>query len=129
MSKRKPLNVITNCNDCGVCCMEQTALPIHLAYDESNSGMTPCAPLPPELREELLALRAKWDAEDSWPEDGSPCIWFDQEKRQCKHYEHRPTLCRDAVKVGDESCRKWRRAYGVDRQLTFRMVRGKIVKA
>lgn len=29
----------------------------------------------------------------------TPCLWFDAEKRQCKHYEHRPETCRDAAKI------------------------------
>jgi Fe-S-cluster containining protein len=31
------------------------------------------------------------------------CLWFDAVTRQCKHYEHRPQLCRD-YELGGQAC-------------------------
>lgn len=107
---RRRLPVISNCDDCGACCTGQAALPIHLVGDGFCLG--PVSPLPLELIAELEATTERF-MRDGFPPDGSPCIWYDPEKRQCKHYAHRPKLCRDEVKVGDKSCRRWRKTCGV----------------
>jgi Fe-S-cluster containining protein len=63
--------------------------------------------LPPELH---------WDREthgDRW-NDSLPCIWFDAEAKRCKHYEHRPEACREAVVPGDEDCGLFRRVAELD---------------
>lgn len=44
-------------------------------------------------------------------DDVEPCIWFDEQTRQCKWYEHRPDICRDEVTVNDEYCIRWREVY------------------
>lgn len=34
-----------------------------------------------------------------------PCLWYDEQTKRCKHYEHRPETCRDEVMVpGNEAC-------------------------
>jgi Fe-S-cluster containining protein len=66
------------------------------------------SPLPSELEEELRAAVERFKR-SSWPPDGSPCIWYDPERRRCRHYEYRPVLCRDEVKPGDRF-RELRRA-------------------
>ena len=105
---KKSLAVLS-CIDppCGACCTEQAALPIHLANPNATLRLPGVKPLPKKLRLELLALAEKY-LREGFPPDGSPCIWFDQESRLCKHYEFRPELCRDEVLPGDESCRIWR---------------------
>ena len=45
---------------------------------------------------------------------GSPCIWLDMDDRTCKHYEHRPQMCRD-FEMGGEHCRRIRLSEGIDR--------------
>lgn len=45
--------------------------------------------------------------------NNSICIWFDEEKRQCKHYDLRPSVCREEVQVNDEACHRWRGAYQI----------------
>ncbi len=124
--KRKTLPLVKSCDDCGACCTGQCALPIHLVNE--HAGIEPVSPLPPELADELRETVARFQR-DGWPDDGSPCIWYDAEKRQCKHYEHRPELCRDEVKVGDTACLKWRKAVGIDPNPKYRIVRGKIVRS
>lgn len=43
----------------------------------------------------------------------TPCLWFDEATRQCKHYEHRPETCRDAIEPGDEACRATRARFRI----------------
>jgi len=101
--KRKPLPLIRDCRDCGACCEGQAALPIHLVGERFT--MESVNPLPPELAQELRETTARFLA-DGFPPDGSPCIWYDAEAKRCKHYDYRPTVCRDEVKPGDEACRR-----------------------
>lgn len=114
--KRLQLPVVTNCDNCGACCTEQAALPIHLVG--KHFRMEPVNPLPPELEAELL-VTVEGFLKDGFPPNGSPCIWYDSETRRCRHYEHRPTLCRDEVKPGDDACLRWRRALGIDAGVTY----------
>jgi Fe-S-cluster containining protein len=109
--KRTALPLITNCDSCGACCTGQAALPVHLVGTHFRSEAV--SPLPESLQAELRAAIETFQR-DGWPADGTPCMWYDAEKKQCKHYEHRPVLCRDEVKVGDEACRRWRRSMGID---------------
>jgi len=46
------------------------------------------------------------------PPDGSPCIWYDTTTRRCKHYEHRPAICRN-YDPGEVSCNRQRREIGL----------------
>lgn len=124
--KKTPLPLIKDCHDCGACCLEQEALPIHLVGD--GFRMESVSPLPEELKAELLQTIERFEKE-GWPEDGSPCIWYDAEKKGCKHYNHRPVLCRDELKVGDEGCRRWRKSKGIDKVQKFRLHNGRLVKA
>ncbi len=118
------LPVISNCDDCGACCTGQSALPIHL-LGGGVFTMPGCSPLTDELRLELQQTIERFEAE-GWLADDSPCIWYDAEAKRCKHYEHRPTICRDEVKPGDEACRRWRRSLKIDSTLKFRVVGGKL---
>src|SRR5438552_3246303 len=102
---RIPLPEIKDCNDCGVCCTGQEGLPLTLIGDSPSESVNP---LPPELVAELLEFKRKGRiAKDS------DCLWYDSELLQCRHYEYRPVLCRDGVKVGDEHCRHWREIMGI----------------
>ena len=109
MQKMK-LPLIDSCDDCGACCMGQSALPIHLAGDYFT--LESVKPLPEWLRAELRDLGDKFDR-DGFPADNAPCIWFDAESRRCRHYEYRPEICRDEVVPGDEGCRLWRAEKGI----------------
>lgn len=120
----KSLPVVTNCDGCGACCTGQAALPVNMVG--STFRMPSCSPpLPPELEAELREAAERFERE-GWPADGTPCIWYDAEARRCRHYEHRPTLCRDEVEPGDDACRRWRRASGVDPVRRYRLDRGRI---
>lgn len=116
--KRLPLPQITNCDSCGACCLGQEALPL------DNYQGTP----PPALLAEIAAMRERFNR-DGWPGNGEPCVWYDAETRRCKHYEHRPDVCRDTVKPGDDDCRRIRRKAGVDATARFTFKGGRLVRA
>lgn len=42
-----------------------------------------------------------------------PCLWYDEAAKRCRHYEHRPETCREAVVPGDEACLATRRAFRI----------------
>ena len=46
------------------------------------------------------------------PRQDMTCIWFDNEAKKCRFYEHRPNICRE-LEVGSEGCRTWRQMYNV----------------
>lgn len=99
------------CEDkpCGVCCFGQAALPASWYV-----GLYPnlLGSLPVELQKELLLARDRIVAGEF--NDEMPCIWLDMQTRRCKHYEHRPELCKNAVKAGDDHCRRDRKKFGID---------------
>jgi len=112
MTKREELPQIENCDDCGACCMRQGTLPIDW-YLGAVAQIGNLGTIPSELRAELGAMHDRFLAE-GFPPAGSPCVWYDPETRRCRHYEHRPRLCRDAILPGDFFCRRWRKTMGID---------------
>ncbi len=38
-------------------------------------------------------------------------MWLDLESRKCRHYEHRPNICRDTIERNDADCRAYREKY------------------
>ncbi len=116
--KKPELPVIDSCDGCGACCLEQNSPPgylyILLHRDECMSG-----PFAEDVeRVDLLpqqiidGLREYGEQLLQTPPRGEqPCIWYDRQRRRCKHYEHRPSICRDALEPGDESCRAWRQQF------------------
>ena len=135
MSRNKTeLNVIEDCNGCGVCCL-------HMGYPAYMLPREPVAAdqiaVDPELQQLLKAgwteaellkghpgekywhqlpgkLKEEWQAfVDSYRREGEldgPCFWFDQETRLCKHHQVRPQVCRD-FEAGSVECRQWRKVY------------------
>lgn len=91
-----------SCTNCGVCCMHLSSPPF--------SDPKVFNALPNELRQPIL----DWmDARDHLGlGDENPCLWFDIEKRQCKHYEHRPRVCRE-FKMGSKDCLATRENAGI----------------
>jgi uncharacterized protein len=94
----------TTCHGCGACCEQQAGLPITW-----YRVVEPDAPLPPELRAEIDETARRWGGLGVWqgPGEGAPCVWYDRASHRCRHYEHRPEVCRD-FPVGGEDCLAWR---------------------
>ena len=55
---RHALPMVTDCTDCGACCLEQAFLPVNLRTGATFT-MEPCTPLPPELDAELQVIYAE----------------------------------------------------------------------
>ena len=123
-TKRTPLPLIKSCDDCGVCCNGQEALPVSW-YLAPRDPMGDPAALPSELRAELEQMLVGFLAH-GFPR-GTPCVWYDQEKRKCKHYEVRPEICKTEVNPGDEACRRIRRHHGMDGAKKFRLKNGVVI--
>lgn len=66
------------CKGCGLCCMWQSKPPF------AEGETKPDIPIEPNP-------------------DNSPCCWLDLETRECKHYEHRPELCKN-FELGGRDC-------------------------
>jgi uncharacterized protein len=110
------LEVPTSCDGCGACCLTMTSPPGYAAlfpppgvaaYLADESDLARLQEMPEvvvaELRTYYEQRRAASDKSEG------PCIWLDMETRRCKHYEHRPDVCREAVELGDGYCFEWRR--------------------
>jgi Fe-S-cluster containining protein len=69
--------------------------------------------MPPQLRDELKAYYDGLLAGTGEDRGGRPCLWLDMETRRCRHYEWRPSICRD-FQVGEDSCHDWRKCYGIN---------------
>ena len=68
--------------------------------------------LPGKLRRELHVYGECIEGGGKHPNNGV-CLWFDEEKRQCKHYDLRPMTCRE-FEINSDGCREWREHYGVN---------------
>ncbi|MEX2139801.1 MAG: YkgJ family cysteine cluster protein [Pirellulales bacterium] len=79
---------IASCDGCGACCMEQGRPP----YTDDELRFVPYELLAP-IHEYVSTLE-----DDDF---GQPCIWLDEETKQCRHYEHRPQVCRDFERGGE----------------------------
>ena len=120
---RITLPQVKDCSDCGACCTGQAALPIHLVGEHFR--LRPVKRLLPELAAELMAA-AKRFQRDGFPPDDSACICYDTETKRCKHYEHRPELCRDGVKPDDDACHRSRRLLGIEGTARFTLKQGRL---
>jgi len=84
----------TNCEDCCACCLHMGhptffMMPGYVEKHWEN--------LPVELK---AVVMKRMDGPDDY---GEACIWLDQDAKRCRHYEHRPQVCRD-FKVGGKGC-------------------------
>ncbi len=86
------------CKDCGRCCSTQGTPPF-----TGCEGDDP----PPELAWDIDKHADRYDL-------GLPCLWYDTETKRCKHYEHRPQVCRD-FQPGEPQCNEWRVELGLPR--------------
>jgi len=86
---------IVNCNDCGMCCMHMNVPPF--TYMDGDEP-------PSEFKQEIdLYVNSV-----RYSDDAIPCMWLDVSTGKCKHYDHRPAVCKD-FEVGGESCQLYRK--------------------
>ena len=111
------LPVIQSCDGCGACCREQESPPMYLfilsgnfEVDENDEDTIRARALPDDLKRELLEYGERIRTGQPHPRGGI-CLWFDEITRKCRHYELRPSICREGVEVGDEACLSWRDQY------------------
>ena len=84
------------CENCGRCCDTQGTPPFtHCLGDEP----------PPHLAWDIDAHAMRYD-------QGLPCLWYDAETKRCRHYEHRPQVCRSFT-PGEPACNQWRIELGL----------------
>jgi Fe-S-cluster containining protein len=104
--------VITSCDDCGACCWHATSPPFRRVFDENGEAYWERLKRErPDLLAEMIAdTRAR--REQGLPLHGTPCLWFDQESRRCRHYDLRPQSCREFA-VGGTDCLDARRRAGI----------------
>ena len=93
-----------SCDGCGACCKQLVQPPfVFLAgFDDETQ-------VPRELMRDILHFNRY--VRDSQPED-TPCIWLDLETLRCRHYEHRPLICRE-FEMGAPDCLETRRDAGI----------------
>lgn len=110
------LEVIDSCDGCGACCLAQTSPPMYVAIlwnreaMEGHPEFERVDALPESLKGELQEYIERLK-DSSIPNPETPCMWLDAETRRCRHYEHRPNICRDSLERNDENCRAWRELY------------------
>lgn len=106
------LPIIASCGGCGACCLVVTEPPFRRRLDGTGEdGWERLRWERPDLHAELLAA-ARARSIQGAPSFGTPCLWFDAESLQCKHYEYRPRDCREFA-VGSQDCRDARRRAGI----------------
>lgn len=108
------LPVVTTCEGCGgACCRNQPCPPgfhhVHSGFLDGawpeDVAITDAAPA--EVIDSLRSWFADRERLDDWEEiDGTPCFWLTEDGR-CRHYEHRPTICRE-FEMDSDSCRAMR---------------------
>ena len=112
MRNSLPLITASDCRGCGACC-RHVGHPMFLRYAGPGQPAEPAwRSLPRRLKREVLAyLKAKGPRDDY----GEPCIWLEPDGT-CRHYEHRPRVCRD-FEAGEEDCLRFRREQGIGRRV------------
>jgi len=111
-TKHRPLPMINSCDGCGACCLVVTQPPFYRIFNEDGEDAwerlkNDC----PDLVAELLADYQKRRTAGG-PFYGTPCLWFDEPSRQCRHYEFRPRACRQ-FEIGSPDCHDARRRAGI----------------
>lgn len=81
-------------------------------YAHSDDDIDRVRDLPFELLDELETYGRLLSNGEPHPNDGI-CLWYDESNKRCKHYELRPSVCREELKCGDDVCRRWRDKYGI----------------
>lgn len=77
-----------NCDGCALCCLYQPVPP----FTDDELGI---------IRKDLRAGINKY-TRATWYRSGQACLWLDKEAGTCKHYEHRPAVCRKFDRGGEQ---------------------------
>lgn len=100
---------VVDCSGCGACCTHM-GHPHFFWRPDAAGGVDPhWEGVPAHLKEELQQYIEGLEDIDL----GQPCIWYDRDKRRCRHYEHRPQMCRD-FETGNPHCLRMRFEQGID---------------
>lgn len=103
------------CEGCGICCMEMTTPPgygvIILGYSSwlDEGDILRVREMPDELKVEIIEAMGATERSSICEE--LPCCWLDLSTKRCKHYDLRPSICRE-FEVGCEACLSSRRSAG-----------------
>lgn len=89
-----------SCDGCGACCQGQNLLPLCGSVADGKL-------LPAFLNLPLMRLLKR-----NIGGDDTPCVWLDAALARCKHYEHRPSICRE-FEMGGEACLRIRGKAGI----------------
>lgn len=92
-----------SCHDCGACCMHMGTPPF--IGDEWLN-------VPHDLRVPLLKYTYTMPPRKAASGPESPCAWLDMTTGGCRHYEYRPSICRDFDR-GSDSCLSHRERVGI----------------
>lgn len=111
------LPIVTSCEDCGACCLEQGAPPDYVAL-----RLNPHFADDPSFADDLDRLRLlpapasrlldEYLATDP-AQRTEVCVWFDAAAARCRFYEHRPSTCR-VFELNSPGCHIYRRRHGRD---------------
>ena len=106
------LPIVESCDGCGACCLVVTHPPFYSVFEEE--GEEAWERLKRERRDLVLQIAGdhKRRRVGGEPLVGTPCLWYNPETRQCKHYDYRPLACRE-FDVGSEDCVDARRRAGI----------------
>lgn len=55
-----------------------------------------------------------------------PCLWYDEASKRCKHYEHRPDVCRDpeVMSPGNPACLASRKHFRIPLPMVTKSAKG-----
>ena len=97
-----PLPIITDCNDCGACCMHMGTPPLYVVFfveepppwwiEMFHEAEPYFAGMPVEARRELAAYYAARKRGEVEDRAGAPCLWLDAATRKCRGHAWRPTV-------------------------------------
>ena len=105
------LPIVKSCEGCGACCMTM-GHPRYFWNQEQGTNVDELwielpKSLVAEIETHLESLRG-----DEQADFGTPCIWFDDVERNCRHHRYKPQVCRD-LEIGGEACLRSRRQFGI----------------
>ena len=113
------------CKHCGRCC-EHIGTPPGFAAFATRDDSVPVEcfrdtedheiykAMPRELKDELVAY-FEGVLDGTRPDRSGyecPCLWYDSQSQRCKHYEHRPSVCR-SFEPGEDGCNIFRDEIGL----------------